>query len=365
MRRAARTPRRGTALTALAAIMVLAGACGGHSRVRAAPTTALTTPTTVPATTTTTRPKPKPKPAPTAPLTGLGQANPAQLAAPAVVVKIDNVDAARPQTGPNQADVVYEEEVEGGLTRLAAVFQSQYPAVVGPVRSGRLTDEGIADDLNHPVFAYSGTNAIFLPILRSQPLTDVDDDNQPSLFYRSNLGVAPHNLYSSVVSLAGTSTTHAPPPALFHFLAAGGHFAGPGIAPDAHIGLAWPTMAVTWDWNAASKAWLRGQDGSADTDRSGAQLSATNVIVQFVSYVTSGIATGEGGPPAPIPEGILVGSGPAWYFSNGEVVKGTWHRSSLTSTTSYLNAAGAPVQLTPGRTWVELEPVGANPTLVP
>ena len=119
-----------------------------------------------------------------------------------MVVKIDNVDAARPQSGINQADVVYEEEVEGGLTRLAAVFQSQYPAVVGPVRSGRLTDEGIADDLNHPVFAYSGTNAIFLPILRSQPVTDVDDDNHPGLFYRSNLNVAPHNLYANVASLA-------------------------------------------------------------------------------------------------------------------------------------------------------------------
>jgi hypothetical protein len=365
VRRPTRRPRRGTALTAIAATVALVGACGGHSGTRTAPTTALTTPPTVPATTTTTRPKPKPKPAPTAPLAGLRPANRAQLSAPAVVVKIDNVDAARPQTGPNQADVVYEEEVEGGLTRLAAVFQSQYPAVVGPVRSGRLTDEGIADDLNHPVFAYSGTNGIFLPILRSQPLTDVDDDNHPGLFYRSNLGVEPHNLYSSVASLAGASTTHAPPPALFHFVPAHGRFTGPGLASDAHIGLAWPAAAVTWDWNASSRAWLRGQNGSADTDRSGAQLSATNVIVQFVSYITSGIATGEGGPPAPIPEGILVGGGPAWYFSNGEVVKGTWHRSSLTATTVYLNAARAPVQLTPGRTWVELVPVGTNPTLVP
>ena len=220
--------------------------------------------------------------------------------------------------------------------------------MVGPVRSGRLTDEGIADDLNHPVFAYSGTNGIFLPILRSQPLTDVDDDNQPGLFYRSNLNVAPHNLYSNVVSLAGASTTHAPPPALFGFLPAGGHFTGPGVAPDVHIGLALPAAAVTWDWSAASRLWLRGQNGSADTDRSGAQLSATNVIVQFVRYITSGIATGEGGPPAPIPEGILVGSGPAWYFSNGEVVKGTWHRSALTSTTAYLQRRRCPGPADPG-----------------
>ena len=109
-----------------------------------------------------------------------------------MVVKIDNVDAARPQTGVNQADVVYEELVEGGLTRLAAVFQSQYPTVVGPVRSGRLTDEGIADDLNHPVFAYSGHQR-HLPARSSasQPVTDVDDGNRPDLFWRSNLAAAP------------------------------------------------------------------------------------------------------------------------------------------------------------------------------
>ena len=111
-----------------------------------------------------------------------------RLVAPAVVVKIDNVDAARPQTGVNQADVVYEEMVEGGLTRLAAIFQSQYPTVVGPVRSGRLTDAGIADDLNHPVLAYSGTNAIFLPILQSQPLTgSTPRTTRPSFYRNGNL----------------------------------------------------------------------------------------------------------------------------------------------------------------------------------
>ena len=154
-----------------------------------------------------------------------------------MVVKIDNVDAARPQTGPNQADVVYEEEVEGGLTRLAAVFQSQYPAVVGPVRSGRLTDEAIADDLNHPVFAYSGTNAIFLPILRSQPLTDVDDDNHPNLFYRSNLGVEPAQPLLQCRLPGRCFHDACPSSPLFHFLPASGHFTGPGLAPDAHIGL--------------------------------------------------------------------------------------------------------------------------------
>jgi Protein of unknown function (DUF3048) C-terminal domain len=110
---------------------------------------------------------------------------------------------------------------------------------------------------------------------------------------------------------------------------------------------------------------LRGQDGRADVDRAGAQLSANNVIVQFVPYITSGIATGEGVPPAPIPEGLLVGSGTAWYLSNGQIVKGTWSRAGLTSLTTYTDAAGAPIQLTRGRTWIELVPDGSAPAVVP
>jgi hypothetical protein len=341
----------------------LLAACGGGSGARHPLTAAPTLPPTAPAPTTT-RPLPPPPP-PVAPLTGLLQAKPAQVSAPAVVVKIDNVDAARPQAAINQADLVYEELVEGGLSRLAAVFQSEYPAVVGPVRSGRLTDAAIADDLNHPVFAYSGTNAGFLTILRSQPVTDVDDGNRPDLFWRSAQAAPPHNLYASVVALAAASTTHAPPPALFSFLAPGATFGAAGSASVRQINVNFGATAVTWAWNAAFPAWMRSQDGTADVDQAGVQLRATNLIVQFVPYITSGMATGEGVPPVPIPTGELVGRGPAWYLSGGRVVKGSWSRSALTATTQYTDASGASVRLAPGRTWVELVPVGTTPALLP
>jgi hypothetical protein len=308
---------------------------------------------------------PQPPSPPVAPLTGLLQTNQSQRSAPAVVVKIDNVDAARPQTGINQADVVYEELVEGGLSRLAAVFESQYPTTVGPVRSGRLTDTGIADDLNHPVFVYSGTNAGFLPILRSQPLTDIDDGNRPDLFWRSNLAAAPDNLYSSVAAAAAASTTHTPPPPLFAYLPAGAAFGGPTSAPVADLRIAFGETAVAWDWDPSLGAWLRSQDGTADVDRSGIRVSAPNVIVQFVSYITSGTATGEGVPPVPIPTGELVGQGAAWYLSGGRVVEGSWSRTGLTTPTSFTDSRGTPIRLTPGRTWVELVPVGNVPTLTP
>lgn len=351
--------RRWRSPAALAAACALIGAaCGSHHRAAAPPPTTVTT-LPAPTTTSTTLPPP------TAPLTGLPQPDKAQLNAVAVVVKIDNIAAALPQTGPNQADVVYEELVEGGLTRLAGVFQSQYPTVVGPVRSGRLTDEGIMDDLNHPVFAYSGTNGVFLPILQAQPATALNDDNSPNEFYRTDYAASPDNLYANVVDLAAASTTHGPPPPLFSFLSSGAVFNGPGIGPVNQVGINFPEAAIIWNWDASLHDWVRTQNGNPDVDRSGAQLSATNVVIELIPYTTALMSSGEGGPSVPIPWGNMVGSGSAWFFSNGHVIRGTWSRSSLTSVTSYKNSAGATVELTRGRTWVELAPVGTVPVLTP
>jgi hypothetical protein len=341
------------AFVALAAGAAVLASCGGHSKPKALPTT---TSTTVPATTTTTLP-------PTSPLTGLPQPNAAQLNAPAVVIKIDNIDAARPQTGLSSADIVYEEEVEGGLTRLAAVYQSDYPTVVGPVRSGRLTDEGIADDLNHPVLAYAGTNAIFLPILRSQPVWDVDIDNYPGLFYRAGPKPAPHNLFTNVVSLAKVPTHPTPPAPLFQYRSPSAPFSGAGVAPATHLAFSLPDTSVAWDFNQQSGVYLRTQNGTPDVDNTGAQLSAKNVVVLFINYIISGYATGEGGPPAAIPEGIMTGTGQAWFFSGGQVVKGTWSRPNLTTPATYTDGAGSPILLAPGNTWVEMAPVGTIPSV--
>ncbi len=352
-------------LIAVWALLAGVGAsCGGHRPAAAPPppppppTTPPTTP--APSTTTTTVPVVH-----RAPLTGLVQTNAARLVAPAVVVKIDNIDAARPQTGVNQADVVYEEMVEGGLTRLAAIYQSYYPTLVGPVRSGRLTDAGIADDLNHPVLAYSGTNAIFLPILQSQPLTGINAENHPALFPQNGNLPAPHNTFTDVEALAGLSPTHAPPPPLFPYLPKGAVFGGTGATPVRHVGISFPSADVTWDYNAKSGRWLRGQNGTADVDSAHQQVDAANVVVLFVTYITSGIASGEGVAPVPIPEGILTGSGQAWFLSQGKLVKGTWRRPSMTSVAQYRSLSGAPVRLNPGRTWVELVPVGTAPTVLP
>jgi hypothetical protein len=338
-----------------AAGLSLLASCGG-SHVKAAPPTT-TTSTTVPITTTTTLP-------PVFPLTGLPASDAGQAQAPAVVIKIDNVDQARPQTGIGAADVVYEEEVEGGLTRLAAIFQSSYPSTVGPVRSGRLTDEGIGDDLNHPVYVMSGTNAIFLPQLRAQPWTDVDSNNHGNQFYRGP-GAAPHNLYTNASSDAKLSSTHTGPAALFQYRQSGTPLSAAGATSASHIGMAFSGASITWDYSSQSGAWVRGQNGTADVDSSRTQLSATNVVVLFINYYVSGTVAGEGVGAQPIPAGTMTGSGQVWVLSGNSVVKGTWNRTGLTTPATYSDTSGQAIQLSPGKTWVELVPVGTAPALNP
>jgi hypothetical protein len=369
--RAAALVGRAAALVGLAALTVTGlAACGSHHHPVADPTTASAS------TTSSTLPAERhhhrrvhhhtAPPSPLAPLTGL--LVPAAVAArSAVVVKIDNISQALPQTGPNQADVVYEELVEGGLTRLAAVFQSQYPDPVGPVRSGRLTDEGIADDLNHPVLAYAGANGLFQPQLAAQPVQDVDDDTNPDMFAVDRSRPAPHNLYTDIAALAGLDTIKAPPAALWAFRRSGSPMRGAGVTPAAALAISFPAASVRWTWDGATHVWLREQDGAVDVDSHGAQLSASNVIVQFIPYEISGHVVGEGAGADgdAIPTGLFVGSGTAWYLSGGAVVKGTWTRASVTARTVYEDSAGDPIRLQPGRTWVELPEEGFPVSVTP
>ncbi len=251
--------------------------------------------------------------------------------------------------------------MEGGLTRLAAVFQSAYPATVGPVRSGRLTDIALVDNLNHPALAFAGANGLFLPQLRAQPIDDIDIDNKFGLFFVIGSRAAPHNIYTNVAADAADDKPAGPPPALFAYRAAGTPLTAAGTRPASQVDISWPATSVTWTFNAATGLWSRGQNGQPDVDSTGAPLTTTNIVVQAVPYITSAIADEPG--PTPIPEGLLVGSGPAWIFSGGAVVQGTWARTGLSLVTTYTDAAGQPIALAPGRTWVELTQAGTIPAI--
>jgi hypothetical protein len=333
-------------------------ACGGAAKKSAQPPPATAGATTSNASTTSTAPPPPP----IAPLTGLPQPDAGLRQRVAMVVKVDNVDPARPQAGLDAADVVFEEMVEGRVTRLIAIFQSTDAARIGPVRSTRTTDIDIVSALNHPLYSYSGGNANYVAQLRASPVIDVGADTFAAPYIRSGPHPLPHNLYPNTAALLALAPKGSgPPPALFAYGAAGQPAVGAGATPATHLDLNFGFAAAIWDWDPAAQTWKRGQNGSADVLQSGQQIAAANVIVQFIPYTTDGFATGEGiSPPPAIPKGQTVGSGTAVVLAGGTVIQAKWTKASSTAVTQFTDSAGQPIKLTPGRTWIELAPVGVT-----
>ncbi len=275
----------------------------------------------------------------------------------AVVVKIDNVSAARPQIAINQADIVYEELVEAGFTRLAAVFHSKMPSTIGPVRSARSTDIGIAVSFDYPVFAYSGANSIFERLVARARLADRGAEVTGQFYRRSGGRAAPHNLFTSAPRLLNSAADrNGPPP----------HFAyrdkGEGIAADvptaSTIRLRYQRgggVPIHYEWDAARKGWARWQNNRAHRDVAGVQVAPENVVVQIVPYADAGLTDKHG---EDLLEAQLVGSGEALVFTNGHVYTATWTKPTLRSVTTYTDADGNHIKLTRGKTWVSLVPPG-------
>jgi hypothetical protein len=286
------------------------------------------------------------------PLTGLAGPAPSR---PALVVKIDNAPKARPQIGLNQADVVVEELVEGGITRFAAVFHSQDADPVGPVRSARSTDIGVASALQRPLFAYSGANRVFEEQVRRAPLVDVGVKAAPDRYYRERSRRAPYNLFSRTTALFQLAPPDAvAPPALFSYRGAGQPAAGAGMIAVQRSGIRWATP-VEWEWDPAIGAWWRSQAGRRHVDAAGRGVAPANVIVQFVDYRDTGLRDSSG---AVVPEASVIGEGDAWILTGGHLIPGRWTKPSAEAVTRYADSAGADILLATGRTWIELAAPG-------
>lgn len=283
-----------------------------------------------------------------APLTGLPTDGPVR---PALMVKVDNVEAARPQTGLGSADVIVEAMVEGGLTRLSAVYSSTDPGEVGPVRSVRVTDLSLARLFGRPVLAFSGGAGPVLDQAEEAAaaggLVLVSESSDPAAFTRRADRSAPHNLYVD----AGEAWTAAPDAEIPRPLVA---FGPPPLAePVTTVRLPFPSVQVRYDWDAERAAWLRSQDGTphVDTAQAGTALGVTNVLVLRVTYRPA--SHDERSPVADLRSG-----GQAWVFRNGTMATCRWSTDDGLAGPSIelRTGAGTPCLLEPGRTIVELSP---------
>jgi flagellar biosynthesis chaperone FliJ len=267
---------------------------------------------------------------------------------PALAVKIDNHPDARPQSGLNQADIVFEELVEGGITRFVAIFHSTDADPVGPVRSGRTSDLVILTNLNRALFGSSGGNSGVLDELRQTNLASVIENDAPSAYYRENSRDAPHNLYTRTAALYAANPGNAgEPPHMFNFLGAGEPVSSG--RPVRSITVRVGNDTVEWSW--IDGGWQRIVNGTPEADAAGLAIRPINLIVQFTNY---GVSAAD----ANSPEAQALGSGPVWVLSGARLTEGTWVRPKPESVTQYLDSTGADIRLSPGRTWIALAPPG-------
>ncbi len=284
-----------------------------------------------------------PRPPPVSPFTGL----PTDLGAPVLGVKIDNAAVARPQSGLALADLVYVEPIEGGLSRLLAVYQSQVPSVVGPVRSTRVSDLELLANFGRPALAFSGAAAEVGALVVRAPVLDVSALRRPGDYHRDQRRPMPHNLYGDATLLRQGGT----PPRDIGF-----RFGPtpPGGRPVPGTEVRYPATAIGVQWVPAEAKWVISMDGAPLTSASGPRPGAATVVLQRVS-VRNTTVRDAAGSPSPFAE--TVGAGDVVVLRDGLAFTGKWSRAAPDAITTFTLPDGSPLTFARGPVWVVLVPI--------
>jgi len=284
------------------------------------------------------------------PLTGLKPSGDAVPNRPALAVKVENLPAARPQTGLSWADIVYEEPVEAGITRFIVIYQCQNASRIEPVRSARFTDVDVLTQFSQPVFGFAGGVPAVLSRIHAAHLLDVNFERAPKTYHRDPARQQPHNLYTSTPELyAAARTKEEPPVPVFVYSP---HAPQGKTVNQMHIRFSTYTD-LTWTWVPSKKVYERYDTGQPQVLSDGTPITTTNVVVQVVKVTLTGVTDVNG---VHSPEATVVGSGRVYILRGGKMVTGTWRRPSLADSTIYTDSSGHRIALAPGTTWVELVP---------
>lgn len=271
-----------------------------------------------------------------------------------IAVMVDNFVAARPSTGLNSASIVWETLVEGGVTRFLAVYQTASEVTIGPVRSARDYFLPWVKEVGS-VYAHSGGSPVALAAIAAD--TSIDDANEFSngrAYYRAT-GVTPHNLYTTTTRLEklradkgwSAESLITPWPVSDEQLRSGER-ANKMTINFSSV----PAYRVQWLYDEEKDVYLRSQGGVLAVDReTREQLTAKNVIIQFAKVTP---ATSPAPPEAVVVE--TIGSGEAWLFRNGRIVKGRWEKLTALSRTIFLGPDKKPYSIARGTVWIEVVP---------
>ena len=289
----------------------------------------------------------------TCPLTGLEPANEARVERPAVAVKIENSVAARPLSGLEDAEVVFEELVEGGVTRFMALYHCTDARKAGPVRSARVVDPSIMVPLTR-ILAFSGANQPVKEALADAGVVTIDESSADDAVFRVDRpGVSSeHTLYASTPKLrriGARSYDEPPPDDVFSF----GESPVKGRRARTVTVVFSAASTVVWQWSDGS--WLRFEGSDPAMAESGEQLVATNVLIEEHDVdLSDDIVDSAGNPSVEISD--VTGSGRAVLFRDGRAIAGRWVREELEGPVRFETRSGEEMVFAPGTLWIELVP---------
>ncbi len=303
----------------------------------------------------------KPAEPPRWPFTGLEAPSAEAIAQRVVSVKIENSPEARPQTNLQLADVVYESVTEGGITRFNAIFHSQAPDVVGPVRSARLSDTYIVPQY-HALFAFSGASPQVNAAVSAAHIENLSEDaGTTKPFSRSKKHAAPHNLFGNVAEFRAEGERRGMPTTL----SVTGFAYDRSVAAEVPPAITAVTIpfssanTVTWTYDPARKVYLRVNNGKAFNDAgTGEQVYATNVVVLWAQHKA---ASGDKFGSTTF-EIVLTGGGRATVFRNGQRYDCTWE-AAKDAPPVFKAPDGTIVKLSPGNTWMQVIKPDINITM--
>lgn len=271
---------------------------------------------------------------------------------PVLVVKVDDTRQAHPQIGLEKADIVYIEQVEGGLTRLAAIFSSNIPTHIGPVRSARISDIELLDQFGRVGFAYSGAQKLMRPVIASANLEDLGAQSHSSTIYTTDTNRIPPyamvlraDLLMQFVKDRNIN--------LVQSKNMGWNF---GDAPEGGLEIAsahvsWPANSYDVHWSNSENRWLLDHSYQPNVAASGVRLGPKTFVIQLVSITDSIYKDKVGGVT---PFSATVGEGRGYILRDGRSYEAHWSRPDAASGTSWKLTNGEEITFPQGQIWVAL-----------
>jgi hypothetical protein len=273
-------------------------------------------------------------------LTGLEGGNGKVLA-----VKFDDTTFAHPQEGVESADVIFVTQVEAGLTRLMGIYSSNYPEVLGPVRSARISDVDILAQFGKVGFLYSGSQSKLHPVLAAANIVNLSAErNPPSIYFNDVMRtppyammVKPNLLLPKAEAVSNVSTVgwkHGKKST----------FASPIVSAT----IRWPNAVYKATWSKSDKSFLLHHDNKPNMASSGIQLGSPMMVIQMVTIKPSEYGDKFGGVT---PKTTVTGTGKAYLLRNGTVTTVRWNRPTAQSPTSWTLEDGTEALFQRGQVW--------------